>query len=59
MFDLIGWTREECTEQNQQWEKLYGRYMKSLVVVHWNGNMKLWHDIPMNQLKPPWTKHVD
>ncbi|GAY67573.1 hypothetical protein CUMW_257590, partial [Citrus unshiu] len=26
--------------------------------VHWNGNMKTWHDIPMNELKPPWTKHT-
>ncbi|KAL6339981.1 hypothetical protein AAG906_038816 [Vitis piasezkii] len=28
-------------------------------VVHFNGNMKPWLDIAMNQFRPLWTKHVD
>ncbi|XP_062077916.1 galacturonosyltransferase 8 [Humulus lupulus] len=28
-------------------------------VVHFNGNMKPWLDIAMNQFKPLWTKYVD
>lgn len=28
-------------------------------VVHFNGNMKPWLDIAMNQYKNLWTKHVD
>ncbi|KAM7511703.1 hypothetical protein LguiB_010578 [Lonicera macranthoides] len=29
------------------------------VVVHFNGNMKPWIDIAMNQFRPLWTKNVD
>ncbi|KAL8139029.1 hypothetical protein V2J09_005030 [Rumex salicifolius] len=33
--------------------------IKNAAVVHFNGNMKPWLDIAMNQFKPLWTKYVD
>ncbi|KAF3591258.1 hypothetical protein DY000_02022479 [Brassica cretica] len=33
--------------------------IRNAAVVHFNGNMKPWLDIAMNQFRPLWTKHVD
>ncbi|XP_044501985.1 galacturonosyltransferase 8-like [Mangifera indica] len=33
--------------------------IRNAAVVHFNGNMKPWLDIAMNQFKPLWTKYVD
>ncbi|PON36054.1 Galacturonosyltransferase [Parasponia andersonii] len=33
--------------------------INNAAVVHFNGNMKPWLDIAMNQFKPLWTKYVD
>ncbi|KAG4191430.1 Galacturonosyltransferase 8 -like protein [Gossypium arboreum] len=33
--------------------------ISNAAVVHFNGNMKPWLDIAMNQFKPLWTKYVD
>ncbi|KAJ6831559.1 galacturonosyltransferase 8 [Iris pallida] len=33
--------------------------IKNAAVVHFNGNMKPWLDIGMNQFRPLWTKYVD
>ncbi|OAY78616.1 Galacturonosyltransferase 8 [Ananas comosus] len=33
--------------------------IKNAAVVHFNGNMKPWLDIAMNQFRHLWTKHVD
>jgi alpha-1,4-galacturonosyltransferase len=33
--------------------------IKNAAVVHFNGNMKPWLDIAMNQFRPLWTKYVD
>jgi len=33
--------------------------IRNAAVVHFNGNMKPWLDIGMNQFRPLWTKHVD
>ncbi|XP_004290178.1 PREDICTED: galacturonosyltransferase 8 [Fragaria vesca subsp. vesca] len=33
--------------------------IRNAAVVHFNGNMKPWLDIAMNQFKPIWEKHVD
>jgi alpha-1,4-galacturonosyltransferase len=33
--------------------------IKNAAVVHFNGNMKPWLDIAMNQFKPMWAKYVD
>lgn len=33
--------------------------IQNAAVVHFNGNMKPWLDIAMNQFRPLWTKYVD
>ncbi|KAL8232938.1 hypothetical protein R6Q57_002716 [Mikania cordata] len=33
--------------------------IRNAAVVHFNGNMKPWLDIAMNQFRPLWTKYVD
>ncbi|KAF5746292.1 galacturonosyltransferase 8-like [Tripterygium wilfordii] len=33
--------------------------IRNAAVVHFNGNMKPWLDIAMNQFKPLWSKYVD
>jgi alpha-1,4-galacturonosyltransferase len=33
--------------------------IRNAAVVHFNGNMKPWLDIGMNQFRHLWTKHVD
>ncbi|KAM7496241.1 hypothetical protein LguiA_020655 [Lonicera macranthoides] len=33
--------------------------INNAAVVHFNGNMKPWLDIAMNQFRPLWTKYVD
>jgi alpha-1,4-galacturonosyltransferase len=33
--------------------------IRNAAVVHFNGNMKPWLDIAMNQCRPLWTKYVD
>ncbi|KAI0492654.1 hypothetical protein KFK09_026930 [Dendrobium nobile] len=33
--------------------------IQNAAVVHFNGNMKPWLDIGMNQFRPLWTKYVD
>ncbi|XP_010527263.1 PREDICTED: galacturonosyltransferase 8 [Tarenaya hassleriana] len=33
--------------------------IRNAAVVHFNGNLKPWLDIAMNQFRPLWTKHVD
>ena len=33
--------------------------IRNAAVVHFNGNMKPWLDIGMNQFCPLWTKYVD
>lgn len=33
--------------------------INNAAVVHFNGNMKPWLDIGMNQFKPLWSKYVD
>ncbi|KAF5191824.1 Hexosyltransferase [Thalictrum thalictroides] len=33
--------------------------INSAAVIHYNGNMKPWLDIAMNQFRPLWTKYVD
>lgn len=33
--------------------------IKKAAVIHFNGNMKPWLDIAMNQYKNLWTKYVD
>ncbi|KAM0028438.1 putative polygalacturonate 4-alpha-galacturonosyltransferase [Helianthus debilis subsp. tardiflorus] len=33
--------------------------IRDAAVVHFNGNMKPWLDIGMNQFRPLWTKYVD
>lgn len=33
--------------------------IRNAAVVHFNGNMKPWLDIGMNQFRPLWTKYVD
>ncbi|CAN4098582.1 unnamed protein product [Withania somnifera] len=33
--------------------------ISNAAVVHFNGNMKPWLDIAMNQFRPLWTKYVD
>ena len=33
--------------------------INNAAVVHFNGNMKPWLDIALNQFKPLWTKYVD
>jgi alpha-1,4-galacturonosyltransferase len=33
--------------------------IKNAAVVHFNGNMKPWLDIAMNQFRPLWAKYVD
>ena len=33
--------------------------INKVVVIHFNGNMKPWLDIAMNQFKHHWTKSVD
>ena len=33
--------------------------IKKAAVIHYNGNMKPWLDIAMNQYKSLWTKYVD
>ncbi|KAE8662369.1 Polygalacturonate 4-alpha-galacturonosyltransferase [Hibiscus syriacus] len=33
--------------------------IRNAAVIHFNGNMKPWPDIAMNQFKPLWSKYVD
>ncbi|KAF6140010.1 hypothetical protein GIB67_001751 [Kingdonia uniflora] len=33
--------------------------INNAAVIHYNGNMKPWLDIAMNQFRPLWTKYVD
>ncbi|MCL7034835.1 hypothetical protein MKW94_027368 [Papaver nudicaule] len=33
--------------------------IQNAAVIHYNGNMKPWLDIAMNQFRPLWTKYVD
>jgi alpha-1,4-galacturonosyltransferase len=33
--------------------------IRNAAVVHFNGNMKPWLDIGMNQFRHLWTKYVD
>ncbi|KAF9623559.1 hypothetical protein IFM89_003349 [Coptis chinensis] len=33
--------------------------ISNAAVIHYNGNMKPWLDIAMNQFRPLWTKYVD
>ena len=33
--------------------------IRSAAVIHFDGNMKPWLDVALNQYKAPWTKYVD